>query len=42
MSKTYPSMHYWPQPYAYMQWYQMLPPEYQTYYMQPDYYAQNY
>lgn len=42
MSKSYSSIHMWPQPYAYMQWHQSLPAEYKTYYMTPELYNQNY
>jgi hypothetical protein len=42
MCKTYSSIHFWPQPYYYMQWYQTLDPEYQQYYMNPDTYNVNY
>ena len=42
MAKNYSSIHLWPQPYAYMQWHQILPAEYQAYYMAPELYNQNY
>jgi hypothetical protein len=42
MSKNYPSIHFWPQPYAYMQWFETLPPEYKNYYMAPEIYSENY
>jgi hypothetical protein len=42
MSKSYSSIHFWPQPYNYSQWFQGLSPEYQAYYMHPDSYTVNY
>lgn len=42
MSQTYPSIHYWPQPYSYMQWFESLDPQYQPYYMNPEIYNLNY
>lgn len=42
MNKTYLTINHWPQPYAYMQWFQALEPDYQAYYMHPDIYNVNY